>query len=142
MGQTRVLANGARADVQTGVIVAGAPLDSTQARAMARARWDKAQEAAAAGLLAGVTNSGVMAIDPRAVPVDAWGCLIARGTEMAMQADNLRGVTEWARFAGQSAGMLARDKDDQPAPGITRLDIPTDALVKLAEALAGRRTDE
>ena len=95
--ETKVLANGAIADVKTGVIIRGAPLSSSQARAIAKKRWEKAQAAAIRGLRHASGSDSAL---------QAWSDLIGEQYKLAMNIDAARASTEAARFVGQAAGFL------------------------------------
>lgn len=147
MGETiQQSANGIMVRDERGRFLPGTRPDNAitpaSARMLAQSRWDKAREAAAAGLLKGVKDSGVVDVDVRAVPTDAWGILIARGTEIAMQTDNLRGMSEWSRFAGKAAGMLDDDKRAAVPDGGAVLSLSSEAVDAILAAVAARRQKE
>ncbi len=138
MGEIRILSNGAHQDIETGKIVA-MKADSVQYRAMARARWDAAKEAAADGVLAGVNSSGVLP-SPVDHPVAAWGAIVGRGAELLMNTDNARGYAELARFVGQAADMLPdKQQQDQPGSAVFTATIPLDQLAVMLDAVRQER---
>ena len=106
---------------------------STQAHALARARWDKAKEAARQGLLDGVNRSGVVP-SIKEHPVEAWGEIVAHGAELACVSDSTRGFAEIARFVGQASDMLpSRD-----AVGDTAGDVARSVAAGMVDSLLDR----
>ena len=147
MGQLIAASNGALRDSKTGRIVANpggglTAITPATSSAMARARYAKAQEAAAAGLLAGVHKSGLVDVDTRRVPTDAWGILVSKATELAMVADNPRGVADLSRFVGQAAGMIAGQHEKMEQEQASILDaIPPGMVMLIARMSDGNAFD-
>lgn len=123
-----------------GTLAPGTITTPAQASALARTRWDRAKEAAAAGLLQGVKDSGVVKLDPRAHPVDAWGTIIAHNTAVIMRSDDSRGLAELTRQVGQAADMIPDNRQAQETPGLTAsIHVPIDQLAPLLDALRQER---
>jgi len=116
----RVLANGAEADVETGVIVKGAPLLPTQARALANRRWDKARESFAAGVAAELRATGLL---PNVDDQDAASMYVigSKTTQMMMDSTFGNEYADVASLLVKTAGWVqpAADRNSQEQPGIT-----------------------
>jgi hypothetical protein len=131
MGEITTLVNGSEYDHSTGRIVKGAKLDTAQATALARQRWDKQKAAWEAGVISAIKDTGLLP------PQDdqsagAWQAIANKATTVLLDTDNARGFSELATLVGRNAGWIASATDkDAPAPGIVRLDVDANTLLDM-----------
>ncbi len=132
-GHYRVLANGAKADIATGKIVAGPVLDSGRARELAAMRQVKAQAAVRRAIAAGDTTHDLA---HRNV-YGGFETIAAAQVELALSPETGRASTEAARWLGRSSGLQSEQQDAGQAPAV-RLELGAAAVEALGRLL-GRR---
>lgn len=119
------LKNGAVYDRSVGKIAHGAQISTAHASAMATTRWEAYRQAAA---------EGAMKATRRDTPVKAWGYIVERQAELAVDIDKGRSSTEAARFVRDGLGLTPQADQQQPA---IRIEISGEVLASLAGLVGG-----
>ena len=141
----RVLANGTV--TVNGRFVTGPthpPINHATASMLAHRRHELARQRAAAGMVqAVVERGGLPAAGAR--PTAAWRAVIKHATDVMLDADSPRAMSDLARFIGQSAGMLAADRsaaggDNGDNVSVT-VNAPADVVLAVLAELRRRSGD-
>lgn len=82
-----------------------APINSSNAKAIAQKRWDTAREAFAEGMAVGMGKKA---------PTDAWGAIGRKAAELLNETKSVRGFADLARFTGEASGAIpmARGREE------------------------------
>jgi len=142
----RVLANGTV--TVNGRFVTGPthpPINHATASMLAHRRHELARQRAAAGMVqAVVERGGLPAAGAR--PTAAWRAVVKHATDVMLDADSPRAMSDLARFIGQSAGMLAADRsaaggDNGDNVSVT-VNAPADVVLAVLAELQRRRSGD
>ena len=143
----RVLANGTV--MVAGRFVSGPthpPINHATASMLAHRRHELARQRAAAGMVqAVVERGGLPAAGAR--PTAAWRAVVKHATDVMLDADSPRAMSDLARFIGQSAGMLRDDHTAAAAGGdngdsvTATITAPADVVLAVLAELRRRSGD-
>ena len=123
----------------------GGQITHADARALNARRYELARQRAAAGMVqAVVERGGLPAAGAR--PTAAWRAVVKHATDVMLDADSPRAMSDLARFIGQSAGMLAADRsaaggDNGDNVSVT-VNAPADVVLAVLAELQRRRSGD
>ena len=148
-GAVMRLSNGTYKDARGRFITPPAPefrpITRATASKLAHRRHELARQRAAAGMVqAVVERGGLPAAGAR--PTAAWRAVVKHATDVMLDADSPRAMSDLARFIGQSAGMLAADRsaaggDNGDNVSVT-VNAPADVVLAVLAELQRRRAEE
>jgi hypothetical protein len=129
----RIMANGARADVVTGKIVAGPALDSAGARDLQQRRVAKTQAAVRRAIAAADTTHSLA----QQSVYGGISTIAAAQVELALSPEQGRAATEAAKFLLRHGGLAAEDGSGASQPAV-RLELSAGALEYIGELMRRR----
>ena len=148
-GAVMRLSNGTYKDARGRFITPPAPefrpITRATASMLAHRRHELARQRAAAGMVqAVVERGGLPAAGAR--PTAAWRAVVKHATDVMLDADSPRAMSDLARFIGQSAGMLAADRsaaggDNGDNVSVT-VNAPADVVLAVLAELQRRRSGD